>query len=154
MEELGITFDTNSDKWERSDTSPDYIYLGKNNLNIKGISYKFILDYTSWLKEKDQSNFYPLLSLNDLRDFDLNTVSGNINFLIVKTSDLEVIKDLNIPENFVLILNSTNEHFMPDMRAFFMKNHFSKNPIILSQSYDFNYSDKLIVHSSTDNGGF
>ena len=145
---------TNSDKWERSDTSPDYIYLGKNNLNIKGISYKFILDYTSWLKEKDQSNFYPLLSLNDLRDFDLNTVSGNINFLIVKTSDLEVIKDLNIPENFVLILNSTNENFMPDMRAFFMKNHFSKNPIILSQSYDFNYSDKLIVHSSTDNGGF
>ena len=153
MEELGITFDTNSDKWERSDTSPDYIYIGKNNLNIEGINYKFILDYTSWLKEKDQSNFYPLLSLNDLRDFDLNTVSGKIYFLIVKTSDLEVLKDLNIPENFVLILNSTNEHFMPDMRAFFMKNHFSKNPIILSQSYDFNYSDKLIVHSSTDNGG-
>ena len=153
MEELGITFDTNSDKWERSDTSPDYIYLGKNNLNIEGINYKFILDYTSWLKEKDQSNFYPLLSLNDLRDFDLNTVSGKIYFLIVKTSDLEVLKDLNIPENFVLILNSTNEHFMPDMRAFFMKNHFSKNPIILSQSYDFNYSDKLIVHSSTDTGG-
>ena len=44
MEELGITFDTNSDKWERSDTSPDYIYLGKNNLNIKGTNYKFILD--------------------------------------------------------------------------------------------------------------
>ena len=153
MEELGITFDTNSDKWERSDTSPDYIYLGKNNLNIKGKKYKFILDYTSWLKEKDQSNFYPLLSLNDLKDFDLNTVSRNIYFLIVKTSDLEVIKNLNIPENFVLILNSTNQHFMPDMRAFFMKNHESKNPIILSQSYDFNYSDKLIIHSSTDNGG-
>ena len=153
MEELGITFDTNSDKWERSDTSPDYIYLGKNNLNIKGKKYKFILDYTSWLKEKDQSNFYPLLSLNDLKGFDLNTVSRNIYFLIVKTSDLEVIKNLNIPENFVLILNSTNQHFMPDMRAFFMKNHESKNPIILSQSYDFNYSDKLIIHSSTDNGG-
>lgn len=153
LEELGITLDKNSNKWERSDTSPDYIYLGKNNLNVTGVNYKFILDYTSWLKEKDQSNFYPLLSLNDLKDFDLNTVSRNIYFLIVKTSDLEVIKDLNIPENFVLILNSTNEHFMPDMRAFFMKNHDSKNPIILSQSYDFNYSDKLIVHSSTDTGG-
>ena len=153
MEELGITFDTNSDKWERSDTSPDYIYLGKNNLNIKGKKYKFILDYTSWLKEKDQSNFYPLLSLNDLKDFDLNTVSRNIYFLIVNTSDLDAIKNLNIPENFVLILNSTNDHFMPDMRAFFMKNQVLKNPIILSQTYDFNYSDKLIVHSSTDTGG-
>tara|TARA_B100000482_G_C12607757_1_gene297763 strand:+ start:138 stop:2063 length:1926 start_codon:yes stop_codon:yes gene_type:complete len=153
MEELGITFDTNSDKWERSDTSPDYIYLGKNNLNIKGTNYKFILDYTYWLKEKDQSNFYPLLSLNDLKDFDLNTFSRNIYFLIVNTSDLDAIKNLNIPENFVLILNSTNDHFMPDMRAFFMKNQALKNPIILSQTYDFNYSDKLIVHSSTDTGG-
>ena len=153
MEELGITFDTNSDKWERSDTSPDYIYLGKNNLNIKWTNYKFILDYTYWLKEKDQSNFYPLLSLNDLKDFDLNTFSRNIYFLIVNTSDLDAIKNLNIPENFVLILNSTNDHFMPDMRAFFMKNQALKNPIILSQTYDFNYSDKLIVYSSTDTGG-
>ena len=69
------------------------------------------------------------------------------------TSDLDAIKNLNIPENFVLILNSTNDHFMPDMRAFFMKNQVLKNPIILSQTYDFNYSDKLIVHSSTDTGG-
>ena len=34
-----------------------------------------------------------------------------------------------------------------------MKNQALKNPIILSQTYDFNYSDKLIVHSSTDTGG-
>jgi (E)-4-hydroxy-3-methylbut-2-enyl-diphosphate synthase len=53
----------------------------------------------------------------------------------------------------VLILNSSNEHFMADIRAFFMRNDNLKNPVILSQDYDFSYSDKLIIHSSTDVGG-
>ncbi len=153
LKKLGITFNANSIKWERSDTSPDYIYLGKNTLNIKEVKYKFILDYTYWLKEKDQNNFYPLLSLNDLKNFDFKAAFKNIYFLIIDTSDLEDLKELNIPKNFVLILNSSNEHFMADIRAFFMRNDNLKNPVILSQDYDFSYSDKLIIHSSTDVGG-
>ena len=153
LKKLGITFNANSIKWERSDTSPDYIYLGKNTLNIKEVKYKSILDYTYWLKEKDQNNFYPLLSLNDLKNFDFKAAFKNIYFLIIDTSDLEDLKELNIPKNFVLILNSSNEHFMADIRAFFMRNDNLKNPVILSQDYDFSYSDKLIIHSSTDVGG-
>ncbi|MBV20499.1 MAG: 4-hydroxy-3-methylbut-2-en-1-yl diphosphate synthase [Cytophagia bacterium] len=153
LKKLGITFNANSIKWERSDTSPDYIYLGKNTLNIKEVKYKYILDYTYWLKEKDQNNFYPLLSLNDLKNFDFKAAFKNIYFLIIDTSDLEDLKELNIPKNFVLILNSSNEHFMADIRAFFMRNDNLKNPVILSQDYDFSYSDKLIIHSSTDVGG-
>ena len=41
---------------------------------------------------------------------------------------------------------------MPDMRAFFMSFN-TNNPVILSQTYELDYSDKLIIHSSTDIGG-
>lgn len=72
---------------------------------------------------------------------------------MIQTTDLEKFKNIRIPENFVLILNSNNEHFMPDMRSFFLKNFDIKNPVILSKDYDLSYTDDLIIHSSTDIGG-
>ena len=50
---------------------------------------------------------------------------------MIQTTDLEKFKNIRIPENFVLILNSNNEHFMPDMRSFFLKNFDIKNLVIL-----------------------
>jgi (E)-4-hydroxy-3-methylbut-2-enyl-diphosphate synthase len=72
---------------------------------------------------------------------------------MIESNDLQKIKNNKIPENFVLILNSVNEHFMPDMRSFFLKNSEIKNPVILSKNYDLVYSDDYIIHSSTDIGG-
>ncbi|MEL0008569.1 MAG: (E)-4-hydroxy-3-methylbut-2-enyl-diphosphate synthase [Flammeovirgaceae bacterium] len=152
LENIGITFDFKSKKWERSDTSPDYIYIG-DNLNIEEINYQFILNYRSWLNKKNNENYYPLLTFNEFIDLDENLFSENINFLMIQTTDLEKFKNIRIPENFVLILNSNNEHFMPDMRSFFLKYFDLKNPVILSGNYDSDYSDDLIIHSSTDIGG-
>ncbi len=151
LENLGITYDPKSKKWERSDTSPDYIYVG-DCIDHKEVNYKLILNYTTWIKEKSNKNYYPLLSLNEFSSIDLNLVSDKINFLIINSSDLESVKNIQIPENFVLILTTNNEHYMPDIRAFFMKNHKIKNPVILSKNYDLSYSDKFIIHSSTDIG--
>ena len=152
FENLGITYNTKSKIWEKSDTSPDYIYIG-DSLNTDGINYQFIVDYSSWLKDRNKKNYYPLLTFNEFIDLDKNLFSENINFLMILTTDLEKFKNIRIPENFVLILNSNNEHFMPDMRSFFLKNFDIKNPVILSKNYDLNYSDDLIIHSSTDIGG-
>ena len=152
FENLGITYNTKSKIWEKSDTSPDYIYIG-DSLNIEGINYQFIVDYSSWLKDRNKKNYYPLLTFNEFIDLDENLFSENINFLMIQTTDLEKFKNIRIPENFVLILNSNNEHFMPDMRSFFLKNFDIKNPVILSKDYDLSYSDDLIIHSSTDIGG-
>ena len=152
FENLGITYNTKSKIWEKSDTSPDYIYIG-DSLNTEGINYQFIVDYSSWLKDRNKKNYYPLLTFNEFIDLDKNLFSENINFLMIQTTDLEKFKNIRIPENFVLILNSNNEHFMPDMRSFFLKNFDIKNPVILSKNYDLNYSDDLIIHSSTDIGG-
>ena len=152
FENLGITYNTKSKIWEKSDTSPDYIYIG-DSLNTEGISYQFIVDYSSWLKDRNKKNYYPLLTFNEFIDLDENLFSENINFLMIQTTDLEKFKNIRIPENFVLILNSNNEHFMPDMRSFFLKNFDIKNPVILSKDYDLSYTDDLIIHSSTDIGG-
>ena len=152
LENLGITFDSKSKKWERSDTSPDYIYIG-DNLNIEEINYQFILNYRSWLNVKNNENYYPLLTFKEFIDVGINSYSKKINFLMIESNDLQKIKKNEIPENFVLILNSNNEHFMPDMRSFFLKNFDIKNPVILSNNYDSSYSDDLIIHSSTDIGG-
>ena len=152
FENLGITYNPKSKIWEKSDTSPDYIYIG-DSLNTEGINYQFIVNYSSWLKDKNKKNYYPLLTFNEFIDLDENLFSENINFLMIQTTDLEKFKNIRIPENFVLILNSNNEHFMPDMRSFFLKNFDIKNPVILSKDYDLSYSDDLIIHSSTDIGG-
>ena len=152
FENLGITYNTKSKIWEKSDTSPDYIYIG-DSLNTEGINYQFIVDYSSWLKDRNKKNYYPLLTFNEFIDLDENLFSENINFLMIQTTDLEKFKNIRIPENFVLILNSNNEHFMPDMRSFFLKNFDIKNPVILSKDYDLSYTDDLIIHSSTDIGG-
>ena len=152
FENLGITYNTKSKIWEKSDTSPDYIYIG-DSLNTEGINYQFIVDYSSWLKDRNKKNYYPLLTFNEFIDLDENLFSEDINFLMIQTTDLEKFKNIRIPENFVLILNSNNEHFMPDMRSFFLKNFDIKNPVILSKDYDLSYSDDLIIHSSTDIGG-
>ena len=152
FENLGITYNTKSKIWEKSDTSPDYIYIG-DSLNTEGINYQFIVDYSSWLKDRNKKNYYPLLTFNEFIDLDENLFSENINFLMIQTTDLEKFKNIRIPENFVLILNSNNEHFMPDMRSFFLQNFDIKNPVILSKDYDLSYSDDLIIHSSTDIGG-
>ena len=152
FENLGITYNTKSKIWEKSDTSPDYIYIG-DSLNTEDINYQFIVDYSSWLKDRNKKNYYPLLTFNEFIDLDENLFSENINFLMIQNTDLEKFKNIRIPENFVLILNSNNEHFMPDMRSFFLKNFDIKNPVILSKDYDLSYSDDLIIHSSTDIGG-
>ena len=152
FENLGITYNTKSKIWEKSDTSPDYIYIG-DSLNTEGINYQFIVDYSSWLKDRNKKNYYPLLTFNEFIDLDENLFSDNINFLMIQTTDLEKFKNIRIPENFILILNSNNEHFMPDMRSFFLKNFNIKNPVILSKNFNLSYSDDLIIQSSTDIGG-
>ena len=75
LENLGITYDTRYKKWERSDTSPDYIYVG-DRIDHKEVNYKLILNYTTWIKEKSNKNYYPLLSLHEFNSVNINLVSG------------------------------------------------------------------------------
>ena len=76
------------------------------------------MDYDHWISQKKRDRYYPLLSLNEFKNLDSFRLSKKINFLLINTSDIKEISNIAIPKNFVLILRSENDHFMPDMRAF------------------------------------
>ena len=150
LSELGINFNIKNKKWENQDNSPDYLYLGKNLSNIKDLNYNLIYDYNTWIKLNSNKNCYPLIEYHDfLRG--LNNFSNELNFLKIGCDDI-MEEGLKIPNNFVIIIDSDNPHNMPDLRATFMRLSNKKIPVILSNTYK-NYSDKLILYSSTDLGG-
>ena len=150
LSELGINFNIKNKKWENQDNSPDYLYLGKNLSNIRDLNYNLIYDYNTWIKLNSNKNCYPLIEYHDfLRG--LNNFSNELNFLKIGCDDI-MEEGLKIPNNFVIIIDSDNPHNMPDLRATFMRLSNKKIPVIISNTYK-NYSDKLILYSSTDLGG-
>ena len=152
LSELGITFDEINKSWIKSDTSPDYLYLGNNSISIKNFNYDIILDYASWLGHRDTEGIFPLIDFMDFHNNKIKSISEKLNFMVVDAKNSDILQITNIPENFVLIIKSDNSHFMAEMRSFFIHNNKVNNPFILSQSYEMVYSDKLIIYSSTDIG--
>jgi (E)-4-hydroxy-3-methylbut-2-enyl-diphosphate synthase len=147
---LGINFDLDTGFLNTEDTSPDYIYVGDNEIDIKNFKYNTIVNYDKWLKNKVVDKSFPLIDILKLKS--IKKVSKKLNFISLKTNDVDLLNQSDLPLNSVLIIDSNNDHFMPDMRAFFLSMSI-KNPVIINSNYNINYSDKLIVHSSTDLGG-
>jgi len=149
---LGILFDSNKKSFTKIDTSPDYLYLGNNKSNLIDFNYNIIYDYKTWKELDTRTSCYPLINIFDF-DTKHNEYSDKINFLKLNTDDLEFLKQLKLPKNFVLIIESKNEHFMPDIRSFFMKIIDLDNPVIIYNNYEDILYDNTIVYSSTDIGG-
>ena len=152
LSSLGIVYQPKSKTWEKMDNSPDYLYLGNNKNNIDNFNYDVIYDYDTWLELKSKDTCFPLIDFYDYLNRKL-TFSHKINFLKLKTNQVGQLKQITLPKNFVLILESRNTHFMPDLRSFFININKHNYPVILYNNYETSYSDELILHSSTDIGG-
>ena len=152
LKKLGILFDKNQNSFTKADTSPDYIYLGNNKLNYDNFNYNLIYDYMTWKELDSKMSCYPLINFSDFEKID-NEYSDKINFLMLKTDDLEFLKKLKIPKNFVLIVESSNEHYMSDIRTFFMQIRELDNPVVIYNNYENILYKNIIVYSSTDLGG-
>ena len=152
LSSLGIVYQPKSKTWEKMDNSPDYLYLGNNKNNIDNFNYDVIYDYDTWLELKSKDRCFPLIDFYDYLNRKL-TFSHKINFLKLKTNHAAQLKQITLPKNFVLILESTNTHFMPDLRSFFININKHNYPVILYNNYETSCFDKLILHSSTDIGG-
>jgi len=76
-----------------------------------------------------------------------------LNFLRVKTTEIDDFLKIKIKKNIVVILESNNEHFMVDMRSFFFSIKENKTPVILSGDYNFLDFNQIRIYSSTDLGG-
>ncbi len=144
------------DKFNMNDLGADYIYTGDNPITFmlpNGL--KEILNYTSWLKADRSEHSHPLLTAeqylaNSERDHKLN-------FILATISDLtsELLEQLKTDGTAVLMLQTTNEHAMPELRKCFFRvmNNNVQVPCIIKRAYGQLTSDEVQLYASTDVGG-
>ena len=142
------------DKWGMNDLGADYIYTGNNPVGFmlpNGL--KEILDYKVWIENGDKVNKFPLLEVLDLQ----GELHDSLNFLRIRLEDLDqsLINYLVEDKTMVLLLETDNEHALPEQRRFFFELLEQKvtNPVVIVRNYQGLNDDKLMVYSSTDMGG-
>ena len=154
LKDLGFNIEKKSKNWTKEDTSPDFIFLDEMKiLNSFQRNLKIIIDYNSWIKNPTRENTYPLILFSDYLNNKNLLLNKNLNFLRVKTTEIDDFLKIKIKKNIVIILESNNEHFMVDMRSFFFSIKENKIPVILSGDYNFLDFNQIRIYSSTDLGG-
>lgn len=144
------------DKWKMNDQGVDYVYAGKKSLGFmlpNGL--KELLDYATWQQVEDKKNAFPLFSKAEWNRED-KQAHNQMNFIRWDAADFSELELLKNSQNVVLLLESNNEHAMPEMRRFFFEliNLGITIPVITSRSYAaVEDEEATILHASTDIGG-
>jgi (E)-4-hydroxy-3-methylbut-2-enyl-diphosphate synthase len=157
LQPVGYQYSVQLDKWNLSDQACDYIYCGNTPVNFEipgtlGVLY----DYKTWLNNKNQKRVYPLLKAEEFIDTDI--ASGQLKFITLNTDFLygnpDIIHRLKADPNAVILLESTNNHAMPDLRRAFMELVLSgvKNPVVISRQYQNITEQQLQLFAATDAG--
>ena len=108
INKLGIKYNNALSKFDVEDTSPDYFYIGKNEIQSNILQYNLILDYENWLVNKNVNSAYPLIEISSLGS--IKEFSDNLNFIRVCTNEINYFRAVT-PNNAVLILHSKNDHY-------------------------------------------
>ena len=156
LESCGFSYLNKIDKWSLSDFASDYIYVGKNDLNIElPLQLKVIRDFEIWKDSKDRKNIFPKMNFQQYLE---NSISGSLLFLEIDSNDELTYDKINLIKNderIVLILTTNNLHGMVEQRNFTCKliNNKVKNPVIFSRNYDNSDLEKFQIDASIDIGG-
>ena len=162
LKAIGHSYEPVTDKWTMSDSGADYVYLGEHIASFMlPMGLKAIYNSQTWHLVNDKSNAFPIFNASEF----LNTsvFSKTLNFLYLNTNDLinnQVLEKIGSTQNLVLILESSNEAVMPDLRnAFLGLLEFDiKKPVVLAVNHTFTEKTKeqaldlLMLYSSTDTG--
>ena len=142
------------DKWSMNDFGVDYVYRGARPISFmlpNGL--KEVLDYEAWLFVEDKLNKIPLLSFNQLDS--ATEFHQSLNFLRLRTDEIDRIPTSVREGNWVLVLWSDKVHAMADMRAALTRLMADgvKTPVIFQRDYRPMSDDELMIYSATDFGG-
>lgn len=152
----GYRYSVELDKWNLSDLACDFIYAGQQKVGFElpgtlGVIY----NHDTWLQYQHHHRVYPLLTVEQYmseaeRSVQLNFIKTDWTGL--QTLDLAM---LNGDSTTVLILETGNEHAMPELRRMAIKliNSTTKTPIIIKRHYEGLNEDQLRLYSATDIGG-
>ncbi len=156
LKNIGHFYLPATDKWGMNDQGSDYIYSGKNKISFmlpNGI--KEIVDAEVWENVTDQQNTLPLFTKAEWQK--ATARHSKINFIKVGIKDIDedFEKAIAGAENVVLILETTNEHAMPELRRVFFECYQKKNPVpvVIKRQYAEMSESDLQLYASTDIGG-
>ena len=153
---VGYMYSVPTDKWNLSDMAVDYIYLGDNivDFEIPG-TLGLIYNSENWKHHKQKERSYPLFCAEEY--FTAEEKSDELNFVAADIDSLteDFIERINKEKNVVLVLDTFNEHAMPELRRMVIELELKKCsvPIIIKRNYAGLNESQFQLYSATDIGG-
>ncbi|MFN7313176.1 MAG: (E)-4-hydroxy-3-methylbut-2-enyl-diphosphate synthase [Bacteroidota bacterium] len=152
---VGHIYDEKLDKWHMNDQGCDYIYWGDHQPNFmlpNGL--KGLFNYKVWLTVPDKINSFPVLTAEEF--ISQEVLSRTLNIIQSETHEINdaLLEKLAKVTNSVLLLSSSNEHTVADLRnTFFRLMHQQlRTPVIIRKSINTNEMESFLLYSSTDCG--
>jgi len=152
---VGHIYDEKLDKWHMNDQGCDYIYWGDNQPNFmlpNGV--KGLYNYKVWLTIPDKINSFPVLTAEEF--ISQEVLSRTMNIVQTETHEINdaLLEKLAKVSNSVLLLSSSNEHAVADLRnTFFQLMHQQlRTPVIIRKSIDTKDMESFLLYTSTDCG--
>lgn len=152
---VGYNYSIPNDKWNISDLACDYIFAGNNSVDfaIPG-TLGIIYNYNKWLIEKEKDRRFPIF---DKAEWLNNALKSNkLNFVTISLKDLsdQTFVQSLLKEKIVLVIETENEHAMPELRRAFFE-LISQNiniPVVIKRVYSNLSENDFQLHASTDAG--
>ena len=156
LKSIGHFYLPEPDKWAMNDLGADYIFTGDQNIPFmlpNGL--RQIQSSSVWLTHQINT-IYPQFTWDEWCGS--TSKHPNINFIKINAAsligDVNMLDNLKIEKQVVIILHSSNEHKMPEIRrAFFdLIHHSILSPVIIQLDYKDVSDEQLQIYSPTDAG--
>lgn len=156
LKSIGHFYLPEPDKWAMNDLGADYIFTGDQNIPFmlpNGL--RQIQSSSVWLTHQINT-IYPQFTWDEWCGS--TSKHPNINFIKINAAsligDVNMLDNLKIEKQVVIILHSSNEHKMPEIRrAFFdLIHHSILSPVIIQLDYNDVSDEQLQIYSPTDAG--
>jgi len=142
------------DKFGMSDLGADYVYSGQNPIPFMSPNGLFeIMDFEVWRSHTQDESKFPLFNLDEYLSTDER--SEGLNFISVDISSIQGDLLNNVNQNTVLILSTSNEHALAEIRRFFFRLVELKIdvPVIIRCDHLLTDLDITLLYAATDVGG-
>lgn len=151
---VGHLYDERLDKWHMADMGCDYMYMGSHTAGFmlpNGVKGLYLAD--TWQTLEDKTNNFPVLPLGSELPTQAAACFVQIAAGRLDNAALSLIGKL--PANTVLMLETTNEHAMADLRNVFfaLEQQGYTFPVVLCRAYTDTDEETCMLKASTDCGG-
>jgi (E)-4-hydroxy-3-methylbut-2-enyl-diphosphate synthase len=151
---IGYNYSVPMDKWNISDMACDFIYIGDKTIDFQIPGTLGVIFDASKSENINKDRHYALYTASEYLITD--QFNNLTHFIKCSISDLngELIEKLKNDHSAVVILFSTNQATMPEMRSaiFRLINQNCDVPVVLSAGYSDVNLDSFQLYSATDTG--